>query len=311
MNSNVILEVLGFQKEYWDNLKKKAVNAFTKPITFKVMETDFLVILGASGSGKSTLFEGLVGARAYEGFVNCKVNKSVLFTENQLDLHQSMEDNFMNYYSLFKIKHHPLNEIKTFVRRYESVPFSILAEKCSFGTKRRFALYRTLFDSDSQIFFLDQPTTGLDSAKISFVARLIKKINETKTFVVVTHQPEIAKLANKVILLSKKSYFIDFKIEKGLFIKTTLKKKALLSVINKYNANIKIIYLDLKEGIAIYKMALLNHTDVKTALKIKSALAKLDLKKFNNLNFYSKLIYDRKTAVCDFVDLYNRTFLIN
>lgn len=69
------------------------------------------------------------------------------------------------------------------------------------GQKRKIALARALYN-DPQIVFLDEPGTGLDDASLVTVIKALEYLKtNAKTVVFTTHQPRLAQLADRVILV--------------------------------------------------------------------------------------------------------------
>lgn len=69
------------------------------------------------------------------------------------------------------------------------------------GQKRKIGLARALY-KDPSIVFLDEPGTGLDDASLITVMKAIEDLkNNARTLVFTTHQPRLAQLADRVILV--------------------------------------------------------------------------------------------------------------
>lgn len=69
------------------------------------------------------------------------------------------------------------------------------------GQKRKIGLARALYANPS-VIFLDEPGSGLDEISLSKVASTIRDLKEkNRTLVYTTHHPQLAQLADKVILL--------------------------------------------------------------------------------------------------------------
>jgi ATP-binding cassette subfamily C exporter for protease/lipase len=69
------------------------------------------------------------------------------------------------------------------------------------GQKRKVGLARALY-RDPTIVFLDEPGTGLDDASLLSVVKVIQALKEQKTTLVfTTHQPSLARLADKIAVV--------------------------------------------------------------------------------------------------------------
>lgn len=84
----------------------------------------------------------------------------------------------------------------------------------SWWQQQRVSIARSLVN-DPEILLADEPTWALDSKTTHEVMELIKALkNEWKTIVMVTHTPEVAKSADRIIFLEDwKVIKCDYKIE--------------------------------------------------------------------------------------------------
>jgi putative ABC transport system ATP-binding protein len=71
----------------------------------------------------------------------------------------------------------------------------------SWGQQQRVSIARALIN-EPEIIFADEPTGALDSETTHEVMKLISSLNEWgKTIIMVTHEPDVAAYANRVIML--------------------------------------------------------------------------------------------------------------
>ena len=189
-------------------------------IDLQIMPGEFCCIIGRSGSGKSTLLNMLAGLEPVtsgEVVINGKhlerMNQSelILFRQKYVGfIFQSF--NLMPYYTALENVAFPLS--------FRGVPYDKrmrLAKKAlkdvgleshmnhmpgqmSGGQQQRVGIARALV-TDPDIIFADEPTGNLDSKTSDDVMRSMCDTVKShgKTFIMVTHDPNMAAYADKVI----------------------------------------------------------------------------------------------------------------
>jgi ABC-type multidrug transport system fused ATPase/permease subunit len=70
----------------------------------------------------------------------------------------------------------------------------------STGEQRRIALARA-FVRDAPLLILDEPTADLDPASVRIVGDAIERIRPGRTVLVIAHRSELARIADRVVLL--------------------------------------------------------------------------------------------------------------
>lgn len=187
-------------------------------VDLEIQKGEFVSIVGTSGSGKSTLLHMLGGLdRATEGKVY--VNGKDIFSMKDDDLAVFRRRNigfiFQNY-NLVPIlnvyeniilpieldgnkidKKHLDNIIKTLGL---SEKINNLPNNLSGGQQQRVAIARALATKPA-IILADEPTGNLDSKTSQEVLGLLKITSEkfNQTIVMITHNEEIAQLADRII----------------------------------------------------------------------------------------------------------------
>jgi ABC-type protease/lipase transport system fused ATPase/permease subunit len=69
------------------------------------------------------------------------------------------------------------------------------------GQKRKIGIARAVYNNPA-IVFLDEPTSGLDEQSILSIYGLVSNLKAQKTTLIfTTHQPSLARLADKILLL--------------------------------------------------------------------------------------------------------------
>lgn len=210
-----ILETIDLSKTYGS--KESKVKALTD-ININIEKGEFVAIIGPSGSGKSTLLHLLGGLerlsngsikvngkdisklkdkelaeyrRKEVGFVFQQYNLiPVLNVEENIELplmlgNDDMDENYIN----------ELIEILGLKERKTHLPSQL-----SGGQQQRVAIGRALATKPS-IILADEPTGNLDSKTTEEVMELLKKSIKkfNQTLIVITHDIDIAKKADRVI----------------------------------------------------------------------------------------------------------------
>lgn len=212
-----ILKVENLTKTYGKGTTK--VTALDN-VSFSVEKGEFVAIVGASGSGKSTLLHLLGGVdRPTSGkvFINgtdiFKMNddKLAIFRRRQVGLIYQ----FYNLLPILNVKENitlPLEldnvkpdeeEVKELLKVLGLLNRSNhLPNELSGGQQQRTSIGRALITKPS-IVLADEPTGNLDSKASEEIVSLLKKSNKElkQTIILITHNLEIAKMADRVITL--------------------------------------------------------------------------------------------------------------
>lgn len=216
-NQEIILTAENIKKSFLlDNKVKLEV---LKGISLKIYRGEIFVIVGASGAGKSTLIHIL-------GTIDRPDEGSVYFeSSNLLNLKDEELSRFRNKNIGFVFQfHHLLPEFTALEnvvipmmingkkfdeckpRAIELIEYVGLAERLnhkpselSGGELQRIAIARALANNP-KIVFADEPTGNLDTKNSQAIIELIKNLNKefNQTFVIVTHNPELVEIADRV-----------------------------------------------------------------------------------------------------------------
>lgn len=212
----MMIEVKDVTKTY-----RSGKNAFTalKNVSVNIKDAEFVAILGPSGSGKSTLMHLIGGLdRPTEGSVVIdgveigKLNdKKIADFRNQnigfvfqffyLIPRASVFDNIRLplIYSSHKVagQKSRIKQVLASVGLEEKI--NNKANDLSGGEQQRVALCRALV-SDPKIILADEPTGNLDSKNGDEILKLLIKLNkEGKTIIMVTHDHDLAKKADRIV----------------------------------------------------------------------------------------------------------------
>jgi ABC-2 type transport system ATP-binding protein len=198
----------------------KRFGAFTavNGISFSVQEGEIFGLLGPNGAGKSTLIRILTtlllpseGTALVNGFDVVReangVRKSIGVIPQAMtsDLELSVEENLLIYAKLYGVP----REKRTRLMRelLASVELTQWADKqvknLSGGMRRRVEIARGLVH-EPRIFFLDEPTTGLDPVSRVAVWTMLQKIKSERdlTVLITTHyMDEADKLCDRIAIV--------------------------------------------------------------------------------------------------------------
>ena len=215
MNSDIILQSRGLKKYYGRG--ETEVRALDN-VDLDIERGKFIAIIGTSGSGKSTLLnmlggldvpsagsilvdhtelaklnseEATVFRRKQIGFVFQNYNLvPVLSVWENIILPISLDGRRPDRKFIMKIV-----QLLGLEKKLDSLP-----NQLSGGQQQRVAIARALASKPS-IILADEPTGNLDTRTSDDVIGLLKMTNREfhQTIVMITHNPEIARMADRVI----------------------------------------------------------------------------------------------------------------
>ena len=197
------------------NIKKKYNDQeVLRGIDLKIDKNEFVVILGASGSGKSTLLNILSGLEKSDSGEVVYDNESISdYSEKQLTKFRKDKIGFVfqQYYLLnnltveqnVKVGANLANN-KEYVDIIKQLgladKLSKYPNELSGGEQQRVSIARALAKKPT-VLFLDEPTGALDEETGRKILEYLLKLKDKShfTMIMVTHNENIAKLANKII----------------------------------------------------------------------------------------------------------------
>lgn len=201
--------------------KGEAQIAALDGVSFDIFRGEFVAIIGASGSGKSTLMN-LLGALDQPTDGEITISGQALSRRSQKQL-----ADFRNQIIGFVFQQFQLMPRKTALNnvmlplRFRRPRFSDEKERAvqslvnvglndrmghkptqlSGGQQQRVAIARALV-SEPEILLADEPTGALDSKTSEDIIALLHQLNANgQTVIIITHDPEVAKTAKRVITL--------------------------------------------------------------------------------------------------------------
>ena len=184
-------------------------------VSFTIDEGEFVVILGRSGAGKSTVLNMLGGMDTpTEGKVFVDGQEVSAMNDNQLSVYRADTIGFIfQFYNLIPgltafenvalvkdIKKDSLDADEMLERVGLSDQKNKFPSQMSGGQQQRVSIARALA-KNPKIILGDEPTGALDSETGLIVLEMLQKLSteDGNTVILVTHNADIAKYANKVI----------------------------------------------------------------------------------------------------------------
>lgn len=211
------IETIDVVKKYF--LGSNVVSALNG-LSMRVRKGEFVAIMGASGSGKSTLLnlmgaldkptsgrvliDGVDISTLDEGGLSRLRNEKIGFVFQAYNL--IARSNVLRNMELpVLVKGYPkeerlrrVNNLLTVVGLGDKAPRK--PQTLSGGEQQRVAIARALIN-DPEIVLADEPTGNVDSRTGEIIMGFLRKLNLERgaTIIVVTHDPEIAKMTDKII----------------------------------------------------------------------------------------------------------------
>lgn len=222
-----ILSVKNLSKIYGD--ENNHVIALDN-VSFDVEIGEFIAIIGASGSGKSTLLHQ-IGGVDHPSSGKVIINNTDIYTLNENDLAIFRRNEigliyqFYNLIPVLNVKENITLPLQLAHQKVDQKRFNTLIEQLglsnrlkhlpnqlSGGQQQRVSIARALINQPSLVL-ADEPTGNLDSKNSDEIIRLLKEANEKyhQTIIIITHDNDIAKLANRVITIKDGKIISDLK----------------------------------------------------------------------------------------------------
>lgn len=195
-----------------------------KDLSFSVDKGELVAIMGKSGCGKTTLLNILAGVDypdsgkyMFDGkeVVIKNTNDGIKFRRNRIGMilqHFALINDYTVYENvelgLWETKLSKSDRRKKVEEILDKLGIADLKDrypdKLSGGEKQRVAIGRAIV-CDPMLVLADEPTGSLDSETEKEIIDLIKDLNKTlgMTFVIVTHDEEVAGNCDRTITLKK------------------------------------------------------------------------------------------------------------
>lgn len=213
-----MIKVSHLQKVYkTGDLETFALN----DVSFEIKKGEFVAIMGPSGSGKSTLMHilGALDLPTSGAYVLDGENVSKLTDDELAEIRNRRIGFIFQAFNLLP-RTSALNNV-TIPMRYAGIPkaerrkiaeeylkmvglenrMNHTTSQLSGGQQQRVAIARALTLNPS-IILADEPTGNIATAQADEIMDIFQKINEEgHTIVMITHEPDIAKRAKRVIYI--------------------------------------------------------------------------------------------------------------
>lgn len=212
-----ILRVENLTKIYGE--KDNKVVALNR-VSFSINKGEFVAIIGASGSGKSTLLHMLGGVdRPTSGKVSFNGQDIYKLNDDELAVFRRQKVGLVyQFYNLLptlnveeniclplelgkkQVKKDELDDLLEMLKlndRRKHFP-----NQLSGGQQQRTSIGRALI-TKPDIILADEPTGNLDTKTTQEILEIFEKANKkyNQTLVIITHNPEIAKRAHRILTI--------------------------------------------------------------------------------------------------------------
>jgi len=225
MTKKPLIKLEGVSKHYVKN--KMSIDIFDE-LDLVIKENEFVAIMGPSGSGKTTLLNLIGGIdRPTSGTITFGGEQIDTFSESQLSKWRAANIGFIfQFYNLMPMLTAAQNvELPLLLtklsksQRKEHVKTALaiveLEDRAKFypreisgGQQQRVAIARA-FISDPKVLLCDEPTGDLDRKTAEEILKILQLLAKDfgKTVIIVTHDPEAAKFADRQLHLDKGKFF--------------------------------------------------------------------------------------------------------
>ncbi len=188
-------------------------------VSLKVEKGEWVAIMGPSGSGKSTMMN-IIGCMDKPSLGQVLLDGKDISKESDKSLTNIRRDKIGLIFQQFHLVNYLTAVENVMVSQYyhsmpdekeamEALARVGLAERAkhlpsqlSGGEQQRVCIARALINSP-EIVLADEPTGNLDEANENIVIDIFRQLHrEGTTLVVVTHDPEVAEVAQRTIVLT-------------------------------------------------------------------------------------------------------------
>ncbi len=202
--------------------KGEAIVTAVSDISFQIESGEFIGVMGESGSGKSTLLSimGAMNTPTSGRFAVDDIDIYSLGQEKQADFRREFlgfifqSFHLVPYLTVFENVMLPLTIVKKGKSQKRTMVEDALSQvrlldkadrlpnQISGGEKERVAIARAIVN-EPPVLLADEPTGNLDTKTTAEIMELLQSLNtEGMTIIMVTHSPECARYARRIMQVS-------------------------------------------------------------------------------------------------------------
>lgn len=245
---NTVIEIRNLRKDY--HVGEITVHAL-RGVDLKIVEGEFVAIMGTSGSGKSTMLNILGcldkpsgGEYMLDGINVNSMSKDELAKLRNLKLGFVFQSfNLLARTTALENVELPLfynSKVSAKERRERAIKaleavgladrMYHMPNQLSGGQQQRVAIARSLVN-DPVLILADEPTGNLDTRTSVEIMELFQNLNdEGKTVVFVTHEPDIARFATRNVAFRDGKIKKEFLVEERVFAREVLKNMSVENI---------------------------------------------------------------------------------
>ena len=203
-------------------------------VSFAVAPGEVVAIVGGSGAGKTTLLETMIGIRPPAGgavrIAGAHDRSDVSYVPQDDIIHRDLPlGRTLRYAAQLRLPAGTPPEVvdrtvdETLAALDLTARANVRVGSLSGGQRKRASIAVELLTRPA-VFFLDEPTSGLDPATAREVLRLLRRLAEAGTTIVLTtHSPTDIDLCDRIVFLARDGYlaFVGTPAEARQYFETT------------------------------------------------------------------------------------------
>ncbi|WP_294181175.1 ABC transporter ATP-binding protein [uncultured Clostridium sp.] len=174
-------------------------------LNFQIKKGEFISIMGANGAGKSTLLKSIMGLKAYSGSVKLYGKEIRKMSIREIAQHigyvSQNPNDYLSKNSVYEEVRFTMDNydiydqkiVENVLKELEIYEFKDKNPRDLSGGQRQRVAIATILVLQPDMILLDEPTRGLESALKDKLGRMLQKLNDRgTTIVLVTHDTDFA-----------------------------------------------------------------------------------------------------------------------